>query len=70
MKAINIMFDSLTKKYLSAYGNNWTKTPNFKRLAQKTVQFERAYTGSMPCMPARREMHTGRYNFLHRSWAP
>ncbi|ENM5926915.1 sulfatase [Vibrio mimicus] len=70
MKAINIMFDSLTKKYLSAYGNNWTKTPNFKRLAQKTVQFERAYTGSMPCMPARREMHTGRYNFLHRSWGP
>lgn len=21
-------------------------------------------------MPARREMHTGRYNFLHRSWGP
>jgi arylsulfatase A-like enzyme len=21
-------------------------------------------------MPARREMHTGRYNFLHRSWSP
>jgi len=26
--------------------------------------------GSMPCMPARRELHTGRYNFLHRSWGP
>lgn len=24
----------------------------------------------MPCMPCRREMHTGRYNFLHRSWGP
>lgn len=24
----------------------------------------------MPCIPARREMHTGRYNFLHRSWGP
>ena len=24
----------------------------------------------MPCMPARREIHTGRYNFLHRSWGP
>lgn len=22
----------------------------------------------MPCMPARREMHTARYNFMHRSW--
>lgn len=21
-------------------------------------------------MPARRELHTGRYNFLHRSWGP
>ena len=24
----------------------------------------------MPCMPARRELHTGRYNFLHRAWGP
>lgn len=24
----------------------------------------------MPCMPARRELHTGRYNFLHRGWSP
>ncbi len=24
----------------------------------------------MPCMPARREIHTGRLNFLHRSWGP
>jgi arylsulfatase A-like enzyme len=28
------------------------------------------YIGSFPCMPARREMHTGRHNFLHRSWGP
>ena len=24
----------------------------------------------MPCMPARRELHTGRYNFLHQGWCP
>ncbi len=24
----------------------------------------------MPCMPARRDLHTGRPNFLHRSWGP
>jgi len=24
----------------------------------------------MPCMPARRDFHTGRPNFLHRSWGP
>jgi len=34
------------------------------------VTFDNAYVGSMPCMPARRELHTGRYNFLHRSWGP
>lgn len=70
MKAVNIMFDSLNKEYLSAYGCEWTHTPNFKRLAEKTARFNRAYVGSMPCMPARRELHTGRYNFLHRSWGP
>lgn len=70
MRAVNIMFDSLNKEYLSAYGCDWTHTPNFLRLAEKTARFNRAYVGSMPCMPARREMHTGRYNFLHRSWGP
>ncbi len=24
----------------------------------------------MPCMPARRDMQTGRHTFLHRSWGP
>ncbi|BDZ40177.1 sulfatase [Microbacterium suwonense] len=44
--------------------------PNFERLAECTVQFDNCYGGSMPCMPARRELHTGRYNFLHRGWGP
>ena len=70
MKAIVIMFDSLNRNYLSCYGNNETITPNFKRLAEKSVTFDNFYAGSLPCMPARREMHTGRYNFLHRSWGP
>lgn len=70
MKAIMVMFDSLNRHMLPSYGCEWTKLPNFKRLADKTVQFENCYVGSMPCMPARRELHTGRYNFLHRSWSP
>ncbi|MEG1887091.1 MAG: sulfatase, partial [Oscillospiraceae bacterium] len=70
MKAIMIMFDSLNRNMLSAYGCDWTKTPNFKRLAKQTVTFDNCYAGSLPCMPARRELHTGRYNFLHRSWGP
>ncbi len=70
MKAIIVMYDSLVKNALSSYGCDWTHTPNFKRLAERTVAFENCYVGSLPCMPARREMHTGRYNFLTRSWGP
>jgi arylsulfatase A-like enzyme len=68
MKAIMLMFDSLNRHMLSAYGSEESFTPNFQRLRERSVQFEHAYVGSMPCMPARRELHTGRYNFLHRGW--
>ncbi|MEI6424135.1 MAG: sulfatase-like hydrolase/transferase, partial [Lentisphaerota bacterium] len=70
MKAIMLMFDSLNRHMLPAYGCDWVHAPNFKRLAQKTVVFDNSYVGSMPCMPARRELHTGRLNFLHRGWGP
>ena len=69
MKAIMVMFDSLNRHFLEPYETiTGTKTPNFLELARRTVQFERCYVGSMPCMPARRELHTGRYNFLHAPW--
>ncbi len=70
MKAIMLMFDSLNKHLLSAYGSDRAITPNFQRLKERTVRFDNFYVGSMPCMPARRELHTGRYNFLHRGWSP
>ncbi len=70
MKAIMVMFDSLNRLMLPNYGCDWVKAPNFQRLAERTVTFDTAYVGSMPCMPARRELHTGRHNFLHRSWGP
>ncbi|MFW6153728.1 MAG: sulfatase [Planctomycetota bacterium] len=70
MKAILVLFDSLARAYLPPYGNDWVQAPNFARLAQRSLTFDRCYVGSMPCMPARRELHTGRYNFLHRSWGP
>ena len=34
------------------------------------MTFDNCYTDSLPCMSARRELHTGRYNFLHRGWSP
>lgn len=70
MKAIMVMYDSLNRRFLQPYGCSWTETPNFCRLAQHSVRFDTHYANSLPCMPARRELHTGRYNFLHRSWGP
>ena len=70
MRTIMVMFDSLNRHMLPPYGCDWVKAPNFERLSEHAVTFDNSYIGSMPCMPARRELHTGRYNFLHRSWGP
>ncbi|ACI59483.1 sulfatase (plasmid) [Rhizobium leguminosarum bv. trifolii WSM2304] len=70
MKAILVMFDSLNRRFLPSYGGTGVECPNFQRLAERSATFDNCYAGSMPCMPARRELHTGRYNFLHRSWGP
>jgi len=71
MRAIMVMFDSLNRKYLTPYESDCgIQVGNFDRLAQRAVTFDTCYAGSLPCMPARRELHTGRYNFLHRGWGP
>ena len=69
MKTIFILFDSLNRSALSCYGGS-VPTPNFDRLAQRSAIFDTHFAGSLPCMPARRDMQTGRLNFLHRSWGP
>ena len=70
MKAIMVMFDSLNRVMLPPYGGLDIVAPNFQRLAEHAATFDNFYAGSLPCMPARREIHTGRYNFLHRGWGP
>jgi len=70
VRAINLMFDSLNRHMVAPYVDVAAHLPNFARLAERTVAFDNFYAGSMPCMPARRELHTGRQNFLHRSWGP
>ncbi|XWN31595.1 MAG: sulfatase [Devosia sp.] len=70
MKAIFLLFDSLNRLMLEPYGGTVLPTPNFTRLAERAVTFDKHYIGSMPCMPARRDMQSGRHTFLHRSWGP
>jgi len=69
MKTIFLLFDSLNRAALGAYGGA-IPTPNFDRLAARSAVFDAHYAGSLPCMPARRDLQTGRLNFLHRSWGP
>ena len=64
------MYDSLRLGDLPCYGGKEIELPNFRRLAEHTAVFDNSYVCSLPCMPARREIHTGRANFLHRSWGP
>ncbi len=70
MRAIMVMYDTLRLDVLPSYGGDEIPLPNFQRLAERTVTFDKSYVCSLPCMPARREIHTGRPNFLHRSWGP
>jgi arylsulfatase A-like enzyme len=70
MRAVIVMFDSLNRHMPPVYANTFVEAPNFARLAAQAVTFDNFYAGSLPCMPARRELHTGRYNFLHRGGGP
>ena len=70
MRCIMIMYDTLCRHFLEPYGNDWVKTPNFQRLAEKSVTFDSNYVCSLPCMPARRDLHNSRANFLQRDWGP
>ena len=71
MKAVFVLFDSLNRHMLGAYGG--TRDPDARTSTgwrSGTVTFDSHYVGSLPCMPARRDMLTGRLTFLHRSWGP
>ena len=70
MKTVFVLFDSLNRLALGAYGGTAIATPNFDRFSHQAMTFDKHYVGSLPCMPARRDMHTGRLNFMHRHWGP
>ena len=70
MKTVFVLLDSLNRNAMESYGSTSVHTPNFLRFAQRAVTFDNHYVGSLPCIPARRDLHTGRINFLHRSWGP
>lgn len=70
MKTVFVLFDSLNRNVLSCYNPCAQPTPAFEQLAARGVVFDNHYVGSLPCMPARRDLLTGRLSFLYRSWGP
>ena len=71
MRAVFILADSVNRRFLNAYGAaEKAVTPNLDRLAERSVVFDNHWCGSSPCMPARRDILTGRLNFLERPWGP
>lgn len=70
-----IMFDDM-RPDLSIYGREFMITPNFERLAKKSVVFDYAFCQIAVCNPSRDSLLTGlrpdsvgTYNFGH-SWVP
>lgn len=82
MNTIVILCDTLRRDHVSAYTGGkplnqcWSAeapewsvlTPNIDRLAERGTVFTQCYLGSTPCMPARRDIYTGKYEFLTRGW--
>ena len=63
MNIILMVFDSLRKDSIGAFGKPpWgaVRTPHFDRLAEESLSIMRAYPESLPTLPARRALYTGR----------
>ncbi|WP_283646863.1 sulfatase [Marinovum algicola] len=69
MNIILVLVDSLTRNCLRAYDPaSPCQTPNIDRFAKRAAIFDNHFVGSLPCMPARREIIAGRKEFLWRPW--
>lgn len=63
-----ILTDTQATNVLGCYGHPELRTPNIDRLAQNGVKFERAYTTSPVCTPARAGLFTGIYPHTSGPW--
>lgn len=68
MNVLLVLIDSLNRGDLPCYGGTSVDTPNVDRLARRAVRFDNHYVGSLPCMPARREIYAGFKELFWRPW--
>jgi len=63
-----VVIDSLRTDHVGAYGGVRARTPNLDAFAGESLRFTRARPESMPTVPARRAMLTGKRSFPFRGW--
>ncbi|HEX2863170.1 MAG TPA: sulfatase [Deinococcales bacterium] len=70
LNVVFIQIDSLNRHLMGCYGNPGVRTPNLDALAGRAVRLDGHFTGSLPCMPARREIWAGSEEMWWRPWGP
>jgi arylsulfatase A-like enzyme len=70
MNIVLVLIDSLNRHYLSAYGQSHVATPTLDAFARRAWRFDNHFVGSLPCMPARREIFAGFKEMMWRPWGP
>lgn len=70
MNFIVIVSDTFRRDHLGCYGNKWISTSHIDEFSSKALVFERAYSGSFPTVPHRRDLLTGRFTASYTGWAP
>ncbi len=68
MNIVVIIADTLRTRHLGCYGNAKIRTPNLDMFARHSARFTRAYPESLPTIPVRRALHTGRRAYPFRDW--
>lgn len=70
MRSVLFLSDSVNRRLLQCYDQSGMYLPNLDRLIRRGAVFDNHWVGSAPCMPARRDIMTGRLNFFERGWGP
>lgn len=75
MNVLFVLCDTLVRDKLSPYHGGrgpygYVRTPNIEAFARRSVTFTNHWINSAPCMPARRDLWSGRIEFPWRSWGP
>jgi len=68
VNAVVVILDSLRRDHVGVYGNQWIKTPNLDALAKDSLRFTQPYPESIPTIPARRAIYTGKRTWPFRGW--